>query len=53
MLENPRSIGDPLVGQWTGYWRYRIGNYRVIARIENERLVIVVVRVAHRRQAYR
>lgn len=32
---DPRAFGDALVGEWTGYWRYRIGDYRVIARIED------------------
>ncbi len=52
-LDDARKIGDALVGQWSGYWRYRIGDYRVIARIENDRLVVTVVRVAHRREVYR
>ncbi len=52
-LEDARSIGEPLAGTWSGYWRYRFGDYRVIARIDDERLMILVVRVAHRREAYR
>ncbi len=52
-LDDPRSLGTALVGEWSGYWRYRIGDYRVIARIEDERVVILVVRVAHRREVYR
>jgi mRNA interferase RelE/StbE len=51
--DDPRSAGQALVGEWSGYWRYRIGDYRVIARIEDDRLIILVVRVAHRREAYR
>ncbi len=51
--DDPRSAGQPLVGAWTGYWRYRIGDYRVIARIEDERVLILVVRIAHRREVYR
>ncbi len=52
-LDDPRSIGSALVGEHAGYWRWRIGDYRVIARIEDERIVILVVRVAHRREVYR
>lgn len=52
-LADPRDIGAPLVGEWTGYWRYRIGDYRLIARIEDERVVILIVRIAHRRDVYR
>lgn len=52
-LEDPRSLGAALKGGHSGYWRWRIGHYRVIARIEDERVVILVVRVAHRKEVYR
>ena len=52
-LDDPRSLGAPLKGEHDGYWRWRIGDYRVVARIEDERIVILVVRVAHRREVYR
>ncbi|MDQ3145285.1 MAG: type II toxin-antitoxin system RelE/ParE family toxin [Pseudomonadota bacterium] len=52
-LDDPRALGAPLAGEHAGYWRWRIGDYRVIARIEGERITILVVRVAHRREAYR
>ena len=51
-LDDPRDLGKALLGEWSGYWRWRVGDYRVIAKIENERVVIVVVRVAHRREVY-
>jgi mRNA interferase RelE/StbE len=47
-LDDPRSLGAPLKGEHEGYWRWGIGDYRVIARIEDERITILVVRVAHR-----
>ncbi len=50
---DPRTLGEPLVGDWTGYWRYRIGDYRVIATFEDQHMIISVVRVAHRREVYR
>ncbi len=53
VLENPRQRGKAMVGERKGYWRYRIGDYRVIVRIEDERLVIVVIAVGHRREVYR
>ena len=53
ILDEPRTIGSALVGEHAGYWRWRIGDYRVIARIEDERITILVVRVAHRREVYR
>jgi mRNA interferase RelE/StbE len=52
-LEDPRSLGAPLKGEHDGFWRWRVGDYRVIARIEEERVLILVVRVAHRREVYR
>jgi mRNA interferase RelE/StbE len=52
-LDDPRTLGASLNGDHEGYWRWRIGQYRVIARIEDEKITILVVRVAHRREAYR
>ena len=51
-LDDPRDLGKPLVGDWSGYWRWRMGDYRVIAKIVDDRVVILVVRVAHRREVY-
>ena len=47
-LDDPRLLGSALTGDHAGYWRWRIGDYRVVARIEDERIVIIVVRVAAR-----
>lgn len=52
-LDNPRTLGAPLTGEHAGYWRWRIGDCRVVARIEDARVLILVVRVAHRREVYR
>ena len=52
-LDDPRTLGSALVGEHAGFWRWRIGDYRVIARIEDERITIFVIRVAHRREVYR
>jgi mRNA interferase RelE/StbE len=51
-LDDPRQRGKAMVGNRAGYWRYRFGDYRVITRIEDGRLVIVVVIVGHRREVY-
>ncbi len=52
-LDDSRALGSVLMGEHAGFWRWRIGDYRVVARIEDERVLILVVRVAHRREVYR
>lgn len=52
-LNDPRSLGSALTGELSGLWRWRIGDYRVIARIEDERITILIVRIGHRREVYR
>ncbi len=52
-LDDPRQLGAALGGDLSGLWRWRIGDYRVVAKIEDERVLILVVRVAHRREVYR
>lgn len=50
-LDNPRSRGKSLVGR--DEWRYRIGDYRVLCHIDDRRVTVLVVKVAHRREVYR
>jgi mRNA interferase RelE/StbE len=52
-LAEPRQRGKALKGQWAEYWRYRIGDYRVVCELRDETLVVLVVRVAHRKEVYR
>ena len=53
-LDDLRSIGQALRGERFGeFWKYRVGHYRVIARIEDRRLRILVVRISHRAEVYR
>ena len=53
-LENPRSIGKALKGSKLGsFWRYRVGDFRIVACIEDDALRVLVVRVGNRRQVYR
>lgn len=48
--ENPRSLGTALHGQKLGeFWKYRVGDYRIICKIEDGRLCVLVVRIGHRR----
>ncbi|WP_226998575.1 type II toxin-antitoxin system RelE family toxin [Tardibacter chloracetimidivorans] len=49
----PRALGGALVGDHAGYWRWRIGDCRVVAKIEDVRITILIVRVVHRREVYR
>ncbi|RST84462.1 type II toxin-antitoxin system RelE/ParE family toxin [Aquibium carbonis] len=52
-LDNPRDLGEALAGSLSGYWKYRVGDYRVIAKIEDRKVTILVVRIGHRREVYR
>ena len=51
--DDPRRLGTALTGPFSGLWRYRIGDWRVIAAIEDERITVVVLRIGHRREIYR
>jgi mRNA interferase RelE/StbE len=52
-LDNPRSIGEALRGSKFGeFWKYRVGDYRLICSIEDKRILILVLRVGHRREVY-
>ena len=50
--EDPRVSGKPLTANRVNQWRYRIGDYRVIVKIEDNRLVILVIAIGHRRDIY-
>ena len=50
--EDPRLYGKPLSANRAGQWRYRIGDYRIIAKIEDEKLIILVISIGHRRDIY-
>jgi len=51
-IENPRSIGRTLKGNLAGYWRYKVGDYRVIVLIDDEAVIIQVVSAGHRKEIY-
>ena len=51
--ENPRLHGKALQGNLSGNWRYRVGDYRIIAKIEDDKILITVVDINHRRQIYK
>ena len=52
VLDNPRMLGKPLTGELKGYWRYRVGDYRVLAELHDKSITVLVVRVGHRREVY-
>ena len=53
-LEDPRSVGEALHGERFGeFWKYRVGDYRLIVKLEDAQFVILVVKVGHRREIYR
>jgi mRNA interferase RelE/StbE len=53
LLDNPRQLGAPLAGEFAGLWRYRVGHMRIVARIEEEKLVVLVISVGPRGSIYR
>ena len=50
--EDPRRFGKPLSHEFAGLWRYRVRNYRMICKIEDEVLTVLVLRFADRKDAY-
>ena len=54
IVKDPRSVGQALKGSALGnIWKYRLGDIRIIASIEDDRLVILVLRVGNRKEIYR
>ena len=53
-LENPRDLGEALTGATLGsYWKYRVGDWRIIFDIQDRRLIVRVLRLGNRRDIYR
>jgi len=51
--KNPRHFGEPLKGNKTGWWRYRVGDYRIICQIQDQKVTVLVLAIGHRREIYR
>jgi mRNA interferase RelE/StbE len=50
--DNPRQHGKALVGDMAGFWRYRVGDYRIICEIQDSQLIIQVIKIGHRSKIY-
>ena len=50
--DDPRRFGRALARDLKGLWRYRVGDYRIVASIEDDRFIVLVVTVGHRREVY-
>jgi len=50
--EDPRVHGKALTANRSGQWRYRVGDYRIIANIQDEKIIILVLEIGHRRDIY-
>lgn len=47
---DPRTLGEPLEDNLSSYWKYRVGDYRIVAEIQDEKLIILMLVVGHRRE---
>ena len=52
-LDNPRHLGKALTGPLGGYWRYRVGDYRIVCEIQDKEFIILVIEVGNRKDVYR
>ena len=50
--QDPRRFGKPLLADRSGLWRYRVGDHRIVCRIETEKVVVLVLAVGHRSTVY-
>jgi len=52
-VDNPRIQGKALTGKYSGLWRYRVGDYRLICQIKDKEIIILVLDIDHRKDIYR
>lgn len=52
-LENPRSRGKALVGNLSHLWRYRVADYRLICDIQDEKILVTILRIGHKKEIYK
>ena len=53
LLEEPRARGNALSANLRGFWRYRVGDYRILCEIQDEKLIICLVDINHRKKIYK
>lgn len=51
--KDPSLLGKPLLHDKSGLWRYRVNDHRIICKMENKELIVLVLRVAHRKEVYK
>ncbi len=51
--DNPRTTGKALQGKLASYWRYRVGDYRLICHIKDGELIVLIIEIGHRKDIYR
>lgn len=52
LAADPKGLGKPLKGEFLRYWRYRWGDYRVIYKISEREILILILRISHRKEVY-
>ena len=52
VAQDPRATGKAVKGQLREFWRYRVGNYRILAKIQDKELLVLIVQVGHRSRIY-
>ncbi len=53
VANNPRQFGKSLKSRFVGLWRYRVGNYRIVCQLQDDKLVVLVVKIGHRKEIYK
>ena len=53
VAKNPRESGKPLKGQLREFWRYRVGSYRILAKIKDNQLIVLIIKIGHKKDVYR
>ena len=52
-LPNPKLRGKQLKGDLSEFWRYTVGDYRIVCSIEEDKLLVLVVKIGHRKEVYK